>query len=312
MNFEKINSVAEAEYEPKKLERSPDFAKDAKFVIDRFDKTRPRIPERSFVGFYPKEEVDKNIAEAAALEIEFEKREKDAIAKGFSNAKEIHQLATAMEVIVAQPLTWWGEGKTTRTSKYDDYHNDVDAVLELPGEQHIGFALDFTTSNSRKVIKDKIDDATKHVLVPGKPAEVKYYISPVTKKQERITVIPIIIGLDGKDAKELVRLTASVIRLRDQAPNNPTAKGRSTKEFETLKRHPAQMVFILEINSQLARYHRLLENATDPRLIAMRSRIGNMIEFIHKLGETKAKDGIWTDDLEEDEVFRSIREITAE
>ena len=306
-----IKPSAFEEEGPKRSEHTPDFAKDAQLVIDTFDKARPRIPESSFVGFYPAEDIKADLKLTERLSAEFVKRDEQAGAEGFLRAKETHQLATAMEVIVAQPLTWWGKGKTTRTSQYDDYVNGVDAVLELPGSQHIGFALDFSTSSFQQIIKQKIDRATDHVLVPGKPAEVKYYISPVTKKKESITVIPIVIGLDGKDAKELVSLVSGVIRMRDQAAKNPVMKERLTKGFEALQKHPAQMVFILEISSQLARYHRLLEKATDPRLVAMRTRIGSMIEFIHELGEAKVKEGIWTDNLEDDSVFRTIKELTA-
>lgn len=297
--------------ERRKFERSPDFAKDAQLVINTFDKARPRILERSFAGSYPAPEIEADIKLTERLSAEFTKRDEQAGAEGFLRAKETHQLATAMEVIVAQPLTWWGKGKTTRTSTYDDYINGVDAVLEIPGEQHIGFALDFSTSGFQQIIKQKIDRATDHVLVPGRPAEVKYYISPVTKKKERITVIPIVIGLDGNDAKELVSLVSGVIRMRDQAANNPVMKEKLAKGFEALQKHPAQMVFILEISSQLARYRRLLENATDPRLVVMRERIASMIEFIHELAEAKVKEGIWTDNLEEDGVFKTIKELTA-
>ncbi len=307
---ELLDSPSEETLRPKRNEYVPDFAKDAELVIATFNKTRPRISERSFVGgLYTAEQVERDLEFTNRQRTKFAKQNQQEEAEGFLHEKEVHQLATAMEVIVTQPLAWWGKGKITRTSEYDDFKG-IDAVLEIPGAQHMGFAFDFSTSNSFQIIKEKIDKATQHITTPEKPAKVKYYISPITKKQESITVIPVVIGLDSADSQKLVGLMSNIIRLKERATENPALRKKLEEELAKLQKHPAQMVFILEINNQLDRYQKLLEDATDPRLIAMRARIDGMTTFIRELGLSRAKEGISTEQLEDDQVFRTIRAIT--
>lgn len=308
--FEALSS-SEEDY-PRRKETSSEFGNDARLVIETFDKSRPRISEHSFVGFYPADEVLRDIKMTERLRLEFARRDEQASEAGFRQIQEVYQLATAMEVIVTQPLSWWGEGKTTRTSEYDDFMNGIDAVLELPGGQHIGFALDFSTSSSPEILQKKIDRATNHVLIAGKPAEVKYYVSPITKKRERITVVPIIIGLDSKDAKDLVGLVSAMIRMREHAVKNPDLKEKLTEKFETLKKHPAQVVFLMEIASQLNRYERLLEKSTDQKLITLREKIQSMGAFIDTLRKAKGREGIESGELIQDKVLAEIERITSE
>lgn len=132
--------------------------------------------------------------------------------------------AVLLELIEASE--WLGENcYTIKMSKYDDYFNYVDFVIEWPGEnggKPIRLAVDVTMSSDDKLI-EKLERLKKELLF-DKGADIKYFHSETTGEKGALTNIPrIIFGLTKEKLGEICELVAKTIR-KEPGSNKELAK----------------------------------------------------------------------------------------
>lgn len=138
-------------------------------------------------------------------------KEKDFLESSTPQQEKSKKLATIFEVIVDQQIElneWLGENAyTIKTSKYDDYYNGVDTVIEFDrdeGISHMAFAVDVTYSQNR--VAAKIQRILKNIET-GDLAKVKYFYSENMNFRGEVKNIPkLIVGADIDTIKDMLRL----------------------------------------------------------------------------------------------------------
>lgn len=208
-----------------------------------------------------------------------------------------HRRAEALEVIIGEQselAEWFGSNVyAIRTTKFDDYFNGVDMVLEfdLEGEEgieRVSLAIDASSADF-DVVNKKITRNINKILGDGEKApEVKYFKSEADPnfKGKLENIIPVVIGIEGKNVDELAEKYSSK---------------SSNKEMAA---HPAQRVFLEEIKVQLEFYLKLLEINCDQHLSINENQTRKMLSIIENILIEKEK--ISLKHLNNDRVFGAI------
>jgi hypothetical protein len=277
---------------------------------------KERIALDAFENEYGKEEIerDKKAAENA----------KAGFLHNPEKAKK-KRWADALEIVIEQQISkddWFGEEAIIApTSEYDDYINHVDGIVEFYTDEESGerIALSIDASMGTKLLppkgKDsdewksstqkKLDQNIQRILGGNPPAEVKYFESQITGAKGMLTgVIPVVVGLDGKHSGELFKLFTEVMKSKQTgAGASGSLEGHLEAKKEELRLHPAQMVFLEEIQEQLAMYERLLENNPESSYTLKEvQKIRIIIENVIALKKDAGLKGI-----EDDGVLNAIR-----
>ncbi len=119
---------------------------------------------------------------------------------------------TLHELLLLQGLsTGWIDGTVTLTTKFDDYTNHTDAVVEFVSEgAPFRFAIDFTSGTDPKGIKRKKANGEMGV-------EVKYYHSRAEERDLSLRGIPLVVlGVDKTVFTDLVTKAQSKDRSTDR------------------------------------------------------------------------------------------------
>lgn len=231
-----------------------------------------------FTDLYGKENVEKDLNKVKEYESKFSP---DA-------AKKTADVFEAV-MLMGELHDWFGsKAETIKTSRYDDIFNGTDMIIEFESDtsqrfSHLGIAVDVTfgtISLEKKFnkIKDEIDS--------GKLAKIKYFHSQKEHfRGERSNVPRVVIGVE-KD--EVVELAALWLR----------------KENQMLAKHPVQRLVLEEMSLQLEVLKNYCQKTGKIGLAPLYERDLNIINNILKHRE-KIK---LTDKLENDRVFRGIRE----
>jgi hypothetical protein len=175
---------------------------------DRDDRRRFNIMEDmdEFTDLYTQDEIIKD--KQWAQEQNFRQNRKD-----FTERAEI---AEYVMKIFARDSEWFGDDSIIApTSKYDDYKNGTDFVVEWEnpetGERDIALAVDVTVTSTRSVLQDKLNK-TKKGLENGTLTKIKYFNSEIYGSHEKLSLTPRVIIVFNKNdldslCEELVNYT---------------------------------------------------------------------------------------------------------
>lgn len=227
-----------------------------------------RIKEEDFTNYYGELDVEKDIKEVDRLEKEFSKTSSQ-------ESSEMKKVADIFEALVLQHgelSNWFGESATTvKTSKFDDYVNGVDLLVEFGGEEdetsHLGLAADVTfTSDTTKKF-----DRLRSQIDAGELAEVRYFHSDSLDTYEVLSKLPeVIIGAEKRTVMELAELWAE----------------RQNKE---LAEHRIQIMILEQMKEQLETFAMYAESLGKTDVSDIYRQRLSVVEGVLKEKETLAK-----------------------
>lgn len=251
--------------------------------------------------------VKRSISENTDLLLEDERRQ----------ISERKARGEALEVLIIQEAelnNWLGDNVLiSRTTEYDDYFSHVDAVLEFDlGEEspeRIALAIDASMLSDFHLTTSKLKRNIESVTGKGRATEVKYFQSQVDDYKGSLTnIIPVVIGLEGSNCKQLFADFAQIIKLKRVAEKDDLQKETLHNLNEKMRTNPAQMAFLLEIKSQLEFYKNLVGKKTTEEGVNSK-QLERLISLIDSV-LTEKKD-IKLGELENDGVLRTIIQNTA-
>jgi hypothetical protein len=139
-----------------------------------------------------------------------------------------------------------------------------------------------------------------------KPTRVKYFKSRINNHKGPLeAVIPVVIGLEGKNCNELFDLMAQIIKLENQKDRNETQNNILEERKRNLAKHPAQKIFIEEIKAQLVFYRELVSEQGSGQIDL--SSLERLITIFNSIDEIKRD--IEVGNLAEDVIFNEIKNI---
>jgi hypothetical protein len=248
-----------------------------------------RINELDFIEPYGAETVARDLKRV-------EERERHFGAERDQLQAENKRLATIFEAIVLEHgelSNWFGENAVTiATSKYDDYENGVDAVVEFQGHEpntasHLGLALDvtFTTDTTKKF------DRLRAQVKSGELAKVKYFHSEHMNIHGQLSKLPeVVVGASKKTVMELAELWAG-------------------KKNSVLSEHRIQIMILHQIQEQLDAFARYAMSLGDHRSASVYTERLRIIDEI--LESKKDLEGRVTYNVTDDEVHAEIMNFLA-
>ncbi|MFA4833752.1 MAG: hypothetical protein WC619_02795 [Patescibacteria group bacterium] len=161
----------------------------------------PSLKEKDFEGIYSKTEVERDLELTQKLE------------KG-------HVLRTERGEILEKVLRreiynscWFGDNcETVQTTKFDDYVNHTDFVIELDTDDRIKLAVDTTVTNDTEVIEKKVIKI-KNELDRKIGTTIKYFQSNLTwednpEKGEIKDIPSVIIAFDYENLQKMCEIMA--------------------------------------------------------------------------------------------------------
>lgn len=195
----------------------------------------PPINPREFTD-YDQRLIEKDEATVTALEKQFaEEAEKNP-----EQARN-RKLAGVMEALIfteSELSDWLGEDAITiRPSKYDDYVNGVDIIVEFRKESapYLALAVDVTTSAQLERKFDRI----RREIDSDSPPRVKYFHSEFSGVRGSINNVPrVVIGASRATLTQVGELWL----------------GKNKEEKRALARHPLQIQILTEMKKQLATF----------------------------------------------------------
>ena len=232
-----------------------DYAAHVERVLRSASQVRP--DENDFGELYNETIISRDLEVVKILEGKFDENIDHLTPSEIKRVKEGRKRSEALEVIIvegAELHNWFGPNVfASRTGKYDDY-SGIDEVLEIvqeEGEQahSVALAIDASMRPDFSSIQRKIKRNVEKVLGPKKP-RVKYFQSAVDGSKKSLTmVLPVVVGVEGKNAEELINLFGEVIQLREIKDKTEQIKKKLKERLEIIANHPAQVVFLQEIIS---------------------------------------------------------------
>lgn len=188
------------------------------------------LQEEDFEDVY-RGRVDEDLKKVKELEEKFEREET-------ARTRELKKIADIFEGLVlwnGEQNDWFGpHAKTLKTSKYDDYVNGVDMVIEFFDEEertlsHLGLAADITFTSDTTA---KFDRLRKNIE-RGELVAVDYFHSEPMSLHGRLSDLPeVVIGADRKTVLELTELWME-------------------RENAVLARHKIQIMILMQMKEQL-------------------------------------------------------------
>ncbi len=150
----------------------------------------------------------KDVTTDLAYVVEMDRKFEESRTRDTEAEAMLRKMAKIFEIIINEQieLSDWlgGSAMTKRVSKYDDYKNGVDTVVEFDdddGFSHLALAIDITSSHelTRKFgrIKKEIDE--------GILTKIKYFVSDgLSFKGEKGNIPRVVIGADRKSIIDLM------------------------------------------------------------------------------------------------------------
>ena len=186
----------------------------------------------SFSDIYPEKDIERNDAEVLRLQAIFD-QEPDS-------AKERNRYSQALEMILVEFASSWLPGFLSRASKYDDFINGIDLVLELSDSSGHTHRLGIDVTSSPQKVALKLDDTIKRTR-KGLPHQMKYFESELDERRGHIELSRVVLGTnDLAVVSQLVRLflqyknavvSIERIRIRKLIESHPVGK-EIAKELE--------------------------------------------------------------------------------
>lgn len=205
---------------------------------------------------------------------------------------------------------WYGKNAyTSETTKTDDIFGGVDGFLEFDmggGQSHkIALAIDASMKADFSSIRRKMKRGAEKIA-EGK-MEVKYFKSAVSDYKGKLkNIIPVVLGLEGDKANEVIKLFAEIVTLESKQSRSANEDMDLAYKIREAQQHPCQVVFLKEMKVQLEMYQKIF------------TRKGSFIEndlkeLLKIIGSLLAdKNDIDMGNLESDGVFEEIRKVAVE
>ncbi len=258
-NIDKFDSIIDREMAKESLRL------DTEYILKG---ARKRPKEESFKDVFKEEEIKNDILLKDALKRKFKEQIEHLPSADLKRIESGQERADALEVIICEQgeLHQWAGEKAhfSMTTEYDDLINGVDAIIEFEQQekdgktQKVALVVDASMNEDFSVLLQKIN-RNKEKVLSGSLAQVKYFESTIDGKKETLKhVIPVVMGLEGKHVNELTRKCASIKRIQSLKEKSEISEEILKKAMDELDRHPAQMIFFEEIESQLNFYKSLL------------------------------------------------------
>jgi len=273
--------------------------------IDNIISLRERPDLKDFIDIYGEEAVAIDEAKVRDIKTRFEDRE-----------GRQGKLAEALEVVIGQladQYEWLGEGMVLVTaSEYDDLVNATDAVAEFSNEdkdiQRQAVSVDVSYNDRPESINKKIFRNVSRVLDPDDQMSVKYFESDLDPdfRGEVKNAMPIFLGLDGDNAREVVSLFSQLEKLKLNERTD-FIKGRIKEIQKQIAEHPAQMVLIRQAVNQLTMYVEILSKKKGEIFEDRLKLAVDMLEVFNDLYEKK-KEAL--EDEIADDVALSVNQST--
>lgn len=249
------------------------------------DKTleRSALDMHDFTELYGEENVNRDLAKVA-------KKEQRLTV----DTQTIH--AEVLEAMLYEQISsgnWFGETATAiKTSKYDDYFNGSDLVLEIEEAtrslSHLSLSVDVTFGT---MTEEKKFSAIKANIDNEVLGRIKYFHSEKGGFRGELSKVPqVVIGIDKEMLITLASLWADKGGLKDEYR-------------EVLANHPVQRVIFAEILLQLQTFKIYAENTKRDSLVPVYKKSIDILE-----GILRSKAPASLGDLRNDKVFTAIRE----
>jgi hypothetical protein len=205
--------------------------------IERADNEARKLFER----YTPKEATFSDVYDQTGLDRDIKRVEDLERAFDSQNTAEELRMKRISNIFEASILkhgelgNWFGgEAITVKTSKYDDYVNGVDTVIEFPeGEgqerHHLGLAADISFSPD---IQKKFERVIGRIQ-KGELVDLKYFDSKEAGIHGKLANLPeVIIGADSRTVLELADLSLE-------------------NQNKALAEHRIQIMLLMQIKAQL-------------------------------------------------------------
>lgn len=241
--------------------------------------TKKRIQENDFRDIFGAEDVAADKKLVARLEEKFHEQIEHLSPQERENIKYGEKLGRVLEIIIAEEgekYGWFGPDALTQpTSRYDDTVNNADLIVEFGSSfpptkneapRRVALSVDASRNQDFTVISQKFQrniDKLTHQNGKTTP-EIKYYESPLNPniKGPLEIVIPLVVGLEEKNANELINLVAPLKTLPQTAIKYPALRENAELKIKQLEErladHPAQAVFYRQMRTQLNYYLKIL------------------------------------------------------
>jgi|GEM_PF-2674816 len=237
---------------------------------------KKRFKPEAFSDCFSSEDIRRDTEEVSQLQTIFKQnlnKEREKYPDDPTSG-QIENIGAITEFIVAKHISTWFANliKAHPTAEFDDYKNNIDLVLEYidspENSKYIGLGLDVTFSTNKEIINKKLDRIWNYDLREGKPASVKYFESSDKKVHGSIEVPRVVVALDPRMVKELMRL-------------------EDKNKIEELDNHPVQIVILYQLQQQFGAFHKRAISRDD----AGHKKVANMyraaVEQFNKVIEKK-------------------------
>lgn len=202
---------------------------------------------------------------------------------------------------------WYGENAYfMKSSESDDILNGVDGIGEFfveGGESHkIALAIDASMRADASSVQRKIERGVKKVA-DGK-MEVKYFKSATSDYKGKLrTVLPVVLGLEGDKANELIRLFSEIVRLENKQERTIEEDEKLAYRIREAQKHPCQVIFLKEMKVQLEMFQQIFNREGS----YIKYDIVALLGIVDGLLDEKKNIGMQS--LENDGVYEKICEV---
>ena len=243
------------------------------------------------------EEVDKDLARVQELENSWEDSNAKLTDFERERSEKNKKIASIIEGIVIDHLSgkWLqGRGVCTPTSKFDDYTQGVDMVVEFPKEdvpnEYMGIGIDITFSNDSTNLEAKLDRIIKQNIKSKVLSEVKYFDSEEIKG--KIAVPRIAIAINEDYVKQLFSL-------------------EDKNQKEKIADHNVQLMFLYQIQQQCSTFCKLAHARGAKEVSKAYLDVFNQISAImeEKMEEYEKNPDILTNDVASNTIFNFCNRV---
>lgn len=270
---------------------------------------RESIRIEDFEGLYDPKMLARDNAEVERLE-------KIYATDAESGSKKRGRIFEAMLNDQIEESNWLGENaRVIIPSKYDDYKNGVDSIVEFDEETnraHLALAIDITKSPEE--VRKKLA-RIRGSINEGTLSEIKYFLArnnqgEITERAEKSGVPRVVVGADQKTMDEVGELLIRYKTLRKNQPK-PGEVGHDDfrKLREKLAAHPMQFQIISEVRAQLTAFRGYAEANNKLAVIPAFDRMLGILDSIMEQKPEAASEETLAR-IEEDEVYKMILEET--
>ncbi len=256
----------------------------AEYIISKSGKLKPSMDD--FMRYIAndqsaKKKLKQDKEKTEQKQLEFSRK------SSTTEEKEVKKISDATEIVMLEIIEKYGslgdQVHATMTNPHDDFFNHTDAYAEIfkdteEGEEGdplvIGFGFDFTTGPNEAI--RKIRENIKRIEMNRRERpHLDYFVSSKTEIDEHgqevpfrvghMEIVPIVIGLEHRHAKELnfLYFLLSVVSEEKKRLKSGPLYQEKNNEYQKLRaeilRHPIRHMIVQQINWQMGKYRELLD-----------------------------------------------------